>query len=347
MATQSGIVWVSQSAATPGNTLNGVTYDPENDLWVFVGPGGGGTGEILTVPGQEMFEGTPTFTARTSAGSTAINGIAYGPIGGSLAPLRAVGDGAEIQRSIDGIIWSLDTTAALSADFFAVHFGPGPATLNLGEGFFVAVGNSEIATQTPLFGLPTDTWQLVATEAGVWQSVVDMPDVRWVTVAGNAAITKVSVDGGITWAPFVTDLSQRGRTIGFGNRRFLCAVNGDVESNPTGENSNWSAVTTPPSTSVNALRHIEGSKWVACGVDGDVSYSLDNGDIWVTQDLGVSTDDFFAIGYDHTRDLVVICGENGRVFTSTSVVVVESPSLQPNDDHEGQALGRLAEQFKS
>jgi hypothetical protein len=178
--------WIERTNPTPGGNLNGVIWDPINDLFIAVGAVSGADANIITSP-----DGT-TWLHRANPKTFALNGLASDGSSIIVAVGAADGTDAYIVTSPDGINWTERANPK--------NFGLNAVTWSDDLSLFIAVGVSD----------GTDTYIITSPDGINWTERTGPDNLEYEDVAASDDIVVAvrnsnnmmrSTDG-VTWTGF-------------------------------------------------------------------------------------------------------------------------------------------------
>lgn len=189
---------------TPGSSgrLSEIAYSPSLDLFATISESGTGAwagNRVATSPSAD----SNTWTLRALANGS-WQSIAWSPVLGLFAAVRADVGGSQVATSPDGITWTLRTTPAQTVTLRRIKWGGDK---------FVCVGQTASDASQNLGFYSTDgvTWNNIAAATNSqWHDVAYSPTLgRWVAVATTGAGARVmQSSNGISWTA-VTGLTAR------------------------------------------------------------------------------------------------------------------------------------------
>jgi hypothetical protein len=236
MTSENGIDWEIQ--ATPDRSLRDAAWSPTLSLWVAVGAGNGGVGDVLTSPDGEIWTERSTGIADVILWEGAVwaSGLGLFVVAGGTQSVG--GDGGRVATSPDGITWTERTAE-----------GGTPLSTWLGLDYdeendlLVAVG-----ANTAAYSDDGISWTIVAGIADeIWTEVVYAPALDlWVAVGSQQTTSPIatSSDGGQNWTSRTSDGSTSFSSVEWSEELGLfvaVGLNGAVETSPDG--INWTART--------------------------------------------------------------------------------------------------------
>jgi hypothetical protein len=196
----------------------------------------------------------------------------------------AVGDLANIQTSLDGILWAQEVVPVSYTNTVLLGVG---GTSNL----LLAVGNDG---------------HVFASQAGAVE----------VTVTNSVGTTNAMVGTyGVVWTNLATFTTNTLQGVAATDGLFIVSGSaGEIFTSPDG--TNWTKRTTPTSNFLSSVA-IGGGICIAVGDGGTVIRSADNGVSWSTATSGITTSDWlYRVRWMEGR--FVIVGENGKIYTSSN-----------------------------
>lgn len=194
----------------------------------------------------------------------------------------AVGDLANIQTSLDGILWSKEVVPDSHTNTVLLGVG---GTSNL----LIAAGNDGHV---------------------LWSE----SELRDIAITNDVGMTNITVDTfGVVWnsQPNFTTSNLQG--VDAGNGIFmLSGEGGKIFTSPNG--TNWTERTTPTTAFLSSIA-IGNETSIAVGENGTLLYSTTDGASWTAVATGTTNWLYRARWIDNQ---FIVVGENGRIMTSTN-----------------------------
>lgn len=333
------------------DSINGVGYFSKEGLWILCGS----PDIILTAKDEDLRKTPPLWTPRIDGGGSVHNAVATDA---SIAVV--VGNSNWINESLDGITWSgSQTSPAGGQNLSAVSSGVDNTFLPFD--IFVAVSSTSggaIYSRAPAGG-----WSLQNTGAATNRlfGVCYAPDLvgsnEWLVVGDDSGSALVGVTNDPTiWTRYTTTQSPIFYCCARGNGLFMVGgPTGKVFTSPSGSSGTWTDRSIPGSfNSVRAVTYLGGSSWLAVGNTSVFHITSDDGVSWSTLSA-VAPGTILAAESVVANETTLLAG-GGRAWSSfeeeqEDTTLPSSPEpetpLEENTDYQGQAIGRLAQQFRS